>query len=530
MPFTPVTGARFLAAPGASARAIVDALAAALENDLPRPGLLVGARELLPARRGGGARRRAAGSGGSATSTTGRTPGFAHVRRLPGEPPQQAPEPGPARAPRARRSRGSRSRPSPATTSPTALCRACSTLYRADDRAAALGPAVPERAASSTLSRERFRRAPLPRRRAPGRRGDRRDVQRREGRHALRPLLGRRERDVRHLHFNVCYYAAIEHCIARGLRRFEPGAGGEFKQLRGFEATPPRACTSSSTRASRRRSRTSSAASAAPSRARCAGSASRARCGGIGTTGTTTREARVRVRGRGAGRRGPRSASVRLRGRDTQDRREVRSLTGAARGSAPPRAPYATWDAPRASSAEPPVRTPHARSAGAGGAVVAPGSAPERAARSPVRRWAAPDPKRRRARAGDGRANVARATRSRPAPRAFSGAYVKTSPSGPTSISTRPPSLSWPKSISSARTRLISCWMRRAIGRAPKVGVVAALGEPAARGGRQLDRHPAGRELRLELGHELVDDALDRLGGERARTARRRRGGCGTRG
>jgi predicted N-acyltransferase len=42
--------------------------------------------------------------------------------------------------------------------------------------------------------------------------------------------------DVRHLHFEVCYYAGIEHCIARGLRRFEPGAGGEFKHLRAFEA------------------------------------------------------------------------------------------------------------------------------------------------------------------------------------------------------------------------------------------------------------------------------------------------------
>jgi predicted N-acyltransferase len=43
------------------------------------------------------------------------------------------------------------------------------------------------------------------------------------------------ERDVRHLHFNVCYYAAIAHAVARGHRRFEPGAGGEFKQLRGFD-------------------------------------------------------------------------------------------------------------------------------------------------------------------------------------------------------------------------------------------------------------------------------------------------------
>jgi predicted N-acyltransferase len=43
-------------------------------------------------------------------------------------------------------------------------------------------------------------------------------------------------RGVRYLHFEVCYYAGIQHCIARGLRRFEPGAGGEFKHLRGFDA------------------------------------------------------------------------------------------------------------------------------------------------------------------------------------------------------------------------------------------------------------------------------------------------------
>jgi predicted N-acyltransferase len=45
-------------------------------------------------------------------------------------------------------------------------------------------------------------------------------------------------RMVRHLHFNVCYYAAVEHCIKRGLARFEPGAGGEYKQVRGFDASP----------------------------------------------------------------------------------------------------------------------------------------------------------------------------------------------------------------------------------------------------------------------------------------------------
>jgi len=45
-------------------------------------------------------------------------------------------------------------------------------------------------------------------------------------------------RMVRHLHFNVCYYAAVEHCIDNGLARFEPGAGGEYKQVRGFDASP----------------------------------------------------------------------------------------------------------------------------------------------------------------------------------------------------------------------------------------------------------------------------------------------------
>jgi uncharacterized protein len=37
------------------------------------------------------------------------------------------------------------------------------------------------------------------------------------------------------LHFNVCYYSAIEHSIRLGLERFEAGAGGSFKQLRGLD-------------------------------------------------------------------------------------------------------------------------------------------------------------------------------------------------------------------------------------------------------------------------------------------------------
>ena len=41
--------------------------------------------------------------------------------------------------------------------------------------------------------------------------------------------------DVPFLHFNVCYYSAIEHSIQMGLKRFEAGAGGSFKQLRGLD-------------------------------------------------------------------------------------------------------------------------------------------------------------------------------------------------------------------------------------------------------------------------------------------------------
>jgi uncharacterized protein len=39
---------------------------------------------------------------------------------------------------------------------------------------------------------------------------------------------------VNGLHFEVCYYAAIEYCIEQGLRRFEAGAQGQHKLARGF--------------------------------------------------------------------------------------------------------------------------------------------------------------------------------------------------------------------------------------------------------------------------------------------------------
>lgn len=43
--------------------------------------------------------------------------------------------------------------------------------------------------------------------------------------------------EVKHLHFNVCYYRGIQSCIERGLDVFEPGAGGEHKLVRAFTPT-----------------------------------------------------------------------------------------------------------------------------------------------------------------------------------------------------------------------------------------------------------------------------------------------------
>ncbi len=42
------------------------------------------------------------------------------------------------------------------------------------------------------------------------------------------------------LHFEVCYYQAIEFCIAHGIQTFEGGAGGEHKLARGFLPTVTR--------------------------------------------------------------------------------------------------------------------------------------------------------------------------------------------------------------------------------------------------------------------------------------------------
>jgi predicted N-acyltransferase len=43
--------------------------------------------------------------------------------------------------------------------------------------------------------------------------------------------------EIKHLHFNVCYYRGIQACIERGIDVFEPGAGGDHKLVRAFSPT-----------------------------------------------------------------------------------------------------------------------------------------------------------------------------------------------------------------------------------------------------------------------------------------------------
>ena len=50
------------------------------------------------------------------------------------------------------------------------------------------------------------------------------------------------EQELDCLHFEACYYQGIEHCIERGLGRFDPGAQGEHKIQRGFEPVATRSC------------------------------------------------------------------------------------------------------------------------------------------------------------------------------------------------------------------------------------------------------------------------------------------------
>ncbi len=89
-------------------------------------------------------------------------------------------------------------------------------------------------------------------------------------RRALRPLLGRIEHHPC-LHFEVCYYQAIDYAIAHGLARVEAGAQGEHKLARGYLPVRRTRRTTSATRACGEPSTAISTRSAAmsPASARC---------------------------------------------------------------------------------------------------------------------------------------------------------------------------------------------------------------------------------------------------------------------
>ncbi len=42
--------------------------------------------------------------------------------------------------------------------------------------------------------------------------------------------------DIKNLHFNLCYYKPISWAIEKGIKKFDPGAGGQHKSRRGFPA------------------------------------------------------------------------------------------------------------------------------------------------------------------------------------------------------------------------------------------------------------------------------------------------------
>jgi predicted N-acyltransferase len=40
------------------------------------------------------------------------------------------------------------------------------------------------------------------------------------------------------MHFECCYYQAIEYCIEQGIECFQPGTQGDYKRRRGFIPEP----------------------------------------------------------------------------------------------------------------------------------------------------------------------------------------------------------------------------------------------------------------------------------------------------
>ena len=57
-----------------------------------------------------------------------------------------------------------------------------------------------------------------------------------EGRDRLYGRYYGASEDIPFLHFDLCYYLPVEYALARGIRSFDPGMGGEHKARRGFRS------------------------------------------------------------------------------------------------------------------------------------------------------------------------------------------------------------------------------------------------------------------------------------------------------
>ena len=259
VPFTPVTGARFLTAHGTDrARAIAQ--------------LGAGLRELCDRHQISGAHvnfclpdeRDALAEAGYLLRVGHPVPlaqrGLRDLRRLSRPPAQQAPQPGEARA--AQRARaGGHDRGAARRRDPRRGVRADVPLLPRDRRRALLRPPLPE----PRVLRAAARAVPPPAllRGGAARRRDRRGHhQRGEGRRALRPLLGRRSRRSATSTSTSATTPRSSTASRRASLASSPARAATTSSCAASTRSPPTACTTSPIAGSRTRSSASSSPSA----------------------------------------------------------------------------------------------------------------------------------------------------------------------------------------------------------------------------------------------------------------------------
>ena len=224
--------------PGVERAGVVARARQGAARALRRARALVGARELLQRGRGDAPSRTPATSHATASSTTGGTRATQSFDDYLAALRQQAAQPDQARAPRARGA-GRRDRGAGRRRDSRRALRADVPLYLTTVDKYFYGRRYLTKRFFELL-RERFRNASASS--WPGATAEliARHVQRAEGRRALRTLLGRRARSSATSTSTSATTRRSSTASRAGLERFEPGAGGEFKWLRGFDPEPTR--------------------------------------------------------------------------------------------------------------------------------------------------------------------------------------------------------------------------------------------------------------------------------------------------